>query len=67
MDRNNTQGVCSGWEKRWDIVQKFTSWMAQGTYFTQHLWQSGTSADLFMIDCMEINVFNNVKEKGKGF
>ena len=23
-------------------------------------WQSGTSTDLFMIDCIKINVFNNV-------
>jgi len=28
------EGVLSGWDKRWDIVQTVTSWMAQGSYFS---------------------------------
>ncbi|KAB0403202.1 hypothetical protein E2I00_003763 [Balaenoptera physalus] len=34
MQRNNMEGVRCGWDKRWDIVQTFTSWMAQGSYFS---------------------------------
>uniref|UniRef100_A0AC11EP46 Uncharacterized protein n=1 Tax=Ovis aries TaxID=9940 RepID=A0AC11EP46_SHEEP len=34
MQRNNMEGVLSGWDKRWDIVQTVTSWMAQGSYFS---------------------------------
>ena len=61
MQRNNTEGVLSGWDKRWDIVQTVTNWMAQGSSQVL-LWQSGTSTDLFTIDCIKINVFNNVKK-----
>ncbi|XP_037693448.1 mitochondrial import receptor subunit TOM7 homolog isoform X1 [Choloepus didactylus] len=34
MDRRNMEGVHAGWDKKWDIVQTFTIWVAQGSYLT---------------------------------
>lgn len=42
MDSNDMGDLRSSWDKRWDVVCTFTSWMAQGSYYT----------DLFMIDCI---------------
>ena len=34
LNRNYLEGVCSGWDKKWDMVQTFSSLMALGSYFT---------------------------------
>ena len=51
MDRNNMEGVRSGWD---ELEQRSP---ANGTGLSLH---RSISTDLFMIDCIKINILNKV-------